>query len=125
MKPFCEIIVADIMPAIRSLITNELVKTYNLSQVEVSRKLGITQPAVSQYLSALRGTNVKIIQSDDDVMSMISKLSKDISSGDVEPKFMHRGLCAICKKIREDGLVCKLHFGDREGKSSGGCDICF
>jgi uncharacterized protein len=125
MKPFCEIIVADIMPAIRSIITNELVRTYHLSQVSVSKKLGVTQPAVSQYLRALRGTNVKIIQSDQDVMSMISKLAKDIATGDVDPKFMHRGLCAICKKIREDGLVCKLHFKDHAGKGKGGCDICF
>ena len=43
------------MPTIRAMVVKDLIKRYKLSQVNVARKLGITQPAVSQYVSALRG----------------------------------------------------------------------
>jgi len=49
MKPFCEIIVAKILPAMRAIITKELMQTYGFNQTEVAQKLGITQPAISQY----------------------------------------------------------------------------
>jgi uncharacterized protein len=123
MKPFCEIIVADVMPAVRSIITAELSKTYDLSQVQISKKLGVTQPAVSQYMRALRGQKVKALMANEKVMAMVSKLARDIATGDVEPKFMHRSLCAICKTIREEGMICELHSGQHKGKEK--CDICF
>ncbi|TAL47322.1 transcriptional regulator, partial [archaeon] len=54
MKTLCEIVVSDIMPTLRALITGDLMKTYGFNQVEVSERLGITQPAVSQYRRGFR-----------------------------------------------------------------------
>ncbi|HUI40108.1 MAG TPA: helix-turn-helix domain-containing protein [Methanothrix sp.] len=49
MKFPCEIIVWDVLPSIRAAIAKELVKR-GISQKEVSQMLGITPPAVSQYV---------------------------------------------------------------------------
>jgi hypothetical protein len=38
MKPFCEIIVANILPAIRAVVAKELIEEYGLNQTEVSKK---------------------------------------------------------------------------------------
>ena len=54
MKSPCEMIVWDILPSIRAATAEELVKR-GISQKEVSRMLGITPPAVSQYVSKKRG----------------------------------------------------------------------
>ena len=48
MKCPCEIIVWDVLPCIRAALAAELVEK-GLSQNEISKMLGITQAAVSQY----------------------------------------------------------------------------
>ncbi|MCX6821068.1 MAG: hypothetical protein NT016_03905 [Candidatus Aenigmarchaeota archaeon] len=122
MKPFCEIIVADVLPALRAIITGELSKEYGLTQVQVSKKLGISQPAVSQYRSELRGHNVRVLTSDEKVMSLVHKLTHDIALTDPDAKHVHKSLCAICRKIREGGLICKMHANAYP--KIGSCRIC-
>jgi len=118
MKPFCEVVVADILPVIRAIITKELIDTYKLNQVEVARKLGVTQPAISQYRSKLRGQGVKILLANKKIASLIKKFAKEIATGDVKPQGMHKKLCDICRSIRMEKIICKMHGGVQ-------CYICF
>ncbi len=62
MKLFCEVI-AEMIPALRALIAEELMSEYKLSQKEIARRLFVTQPAVSQYLRNLRGNDKKLLAS--------------------------------------------------------------
>jgi predicted transcriptional regulator len=121
MKPFCEIIVSDVMPALRAIITDELSKSYGLSQTQISKKLGITQPAISQYKSEMRGQKTKILLSNKKIMELIGQFSHEIATKDIGAAETHRKLCAICKKIREEGIICELH---KEMLSDGSCGIC-
>jgi len=123
MKPFCEIIVASVLPAVRAVLANELSKTYNLSQTQISKKLGMTQPAISQYKRELRGHRTKIITSNEKIMNLIRKMAHDVALSDVDPKDLHKQFCIICKTIREEGLICKMH--ENSWPSMGPCRICF
>jgi predicted transcriptional regulator len=123
MKPFCEIIVADLMPALRAVLTNELSKTYGLSQVQISKKLGITQPAISQYKREMRGQKTKLILSNKKVMRIVKQLAHDIAIKDVSPTELHTRFCEVCKGVREEGLICKMH--QHKSPESGPCRICF
>lgn len=123
MKPFCEIIVSDVLPAVRVVLTNELSKTYNLSQTEISKKLGMTQPAISQYSRELRGHKTKIIRSNEKVMSIIKELAREIAMTEMDPRRLHKKFCEICKNIRKEGLICKLH--EDACPTMCECDICF
>jgi len=109
MKPFCEVIVTTVLPAIRSLITKELLNTYNLTQKEAADLLGLTQPAISQYNRESRGFKVKFLEKQPEVMKMIDDLSKDIVSGKVNPKEMQSKFCEICKTVRSTRVICHLH----------------
>jgi len=109
MKPFCEVIVTTVLPAIRSLITKELLNTYNLTQKEAADLLGLTQPAISQYNRESRGFKVKILEKQPEIMKMIDDLSKNIVSGKVNPKEMQSKFCKICKAVRSSRVICHLH----------------
>lgn len=50
-----EIIAKEFLPAIRSIIAKDLMKTYNMNQTEIAKKMKITQPAISQYVRKIRG----------------------------------------------------------------------
>jgi len=121
MKPFCELIVANVLPGIRALITKDLIQQ-GFSQQDISKKLGITQPAISQYKRELRGSRVKLLQSNKEVMSLINSLSKDIARG-MKPKDIHLKMCEICLKVRRQKIICKLHGESYPALES--CRICF
>jgi hypothetical protein len=123
MKPFCEIIVTDILPAIRAVVAKDLVEKYGLNQTEISKRLGITQPAVSQYKSELRGHGVKILQSNKEIMNSIKDLSRKIASDEINSKEIHQNFCKICLEIRKEKIICRLHAN--ASPSLAYCDLCF
>lgn len=60
MKLFCEIVV-ELLPSLRALAAEELMNEYKLSQKEIAKRLFVTQPAISQYLRNLRGSDKKLL----------------------------------------------------------------
>jgi|YelNatPaOPRAMG01_1025707.scaffolds.fasta_scaffold45540_2 predicted transcriptional regulator len=109
MKPFCEVIVASVLPSIRSLLAKELIVSYKLTQEEAAKLLGLTQPAISQYYRESRGTKVKILENSKKVMRMIRSLGNDIVTKKVDSRKIQQEFCKICKEVRKEKLICKLH----------------
>jgi predicted transcriptional regulator len=109
MKPFCEVIVVSVLPSIRSLLAKELIVSYKLTQEEAAKLLGLTQPAISQYYRESRGTKVKILENSKKVMRMIRSLGNDIVTKKVDSKKIQQEFCKICKEVRKEKLICKLH----------------
>ncbi len=102
MKCPCEIIVWDVLPCIRAALAIELVEM-GLSQNEISKMLGITQAAVSQYRSKKRGTKLDFQH---DARAAIKKLADDLVHGSVDDPVVR--ICKICMIVRADENVCKL-----------------
>ena len=125
MKLFCETIFDDTLPAVRAIITNELIETYGMNQFEVAEILGVTQPAVSQYLSGLRGKRVKQLILNQNLMAWIKQLTADIAEGRV--KLLEK-VCDICATTRAyeiysqkelDPFLCLIQmYGERLKKGS-------
>ncbi|MCJ7444414.1 MAG: transcriptional regulator [Methanotrichaceae archaeon] len=99
MKSPCETVVWDVLPSIRAAIAGELVKR-GVPQNEVSKLLGITPPAVSQYVSKKRGYSVEFGKA---VKASISKLADDLMDKSVGDP-MER-ICEICRMLRKDETI--------------------
>ena len=95
MKVPCENVVWYVLPAIRSELAKDLAKA--MTQKEISEILGITQAAVSQYISDKRGSKIEL---PDDVRAAIADLADDITGGGIDDLTMR--MCEICRRIRED-----------------------
>ena len=93
-------VIWDVLPSIRAAIAEELVKR-DLPQKEISRLLGITPPAVSQYLSKKRGYNIEF---GEEIRVSISQLANDL----VDKKVCNpvERICEICRMLREDEKIC-------------------
>jgi predicted transcriptional regulator len=115
MKAPCEVIVWDVLPGIRAVLTEELVKR-GLPQQEISIILGITPAAVSQYVSKKRGYKIEF---QDAVKAEIKRLANDILQRDVDNLCLR--ICEICMKLRIDRTVCKL---DKCGGVDEECNLC-
>lgn len=101
MKTICEAVITDFMPAIRALVTKELMNSYGMSQSEVAKKLKITQPAVSYYQRELRGSKVRILQNNEKVLQFVKKLSSEISDGSLKSIDIH----GLYKILREEKIL--------------------
>ncbi len=97
MKFPCEEIANKIIPAIRAEIAVKLAKEYGMKQIEISKILGITQGAVSHYISSYRGKEREIILKNPEIRKKIDEMAKLILNGEFEEEKM----CQICKILRK------------------------
>jgi predicted transcriptional regulator len=120
MKPPCEIVVIKMLPQIRANIVKILTQDYNMKQIEVSKKLGITQAAVSQYLSSSRGGDNDFLDIFPEMEDYAKDIATSIASG--ENKEMQLALlCEICSRIRDEEKFCSYHRNLLQLKSCGIC----
>jgi len=95
IKIDCEESVWYLLPLIRKEFAKSLIKDHGLTQRKAAEKLGITESAVSQYVSKKRGdskvTN-KIIRQE------IKESTKRIVIGDIQ--IMKTETCRICHLLR-------------------------
>lgn len=95
MKLPCQIIVWDVLPAIRAAIAEELIKC-GVSQQEAARLLEMAPSAISQYLSGKRGYRIVF---EDDIKESIAMIARDLRDGKVED--LAARICSICTMLRE------------------------
>jgi len=123
VKPLCELISTDILPAVRAMIAKKLIENYGLSQKQTAEKLGTTQPAVSQYKRDIRGYKTGIFKESPELMKMVNSIAKSMASGEMSKAQSTVFFCEICKHIRFGGIGCRLH---RESDPSlESCEVCF
>lgn len=103
MRLFCETVVNEVLPAVRSILAQELAER-GYSQTEIADMMGVTQPAVSQYLSSTRGQRVQRIRSTGTVDDEIDELVRAVLErrGDAE---CARQLWTVCERIVEHDVV--------------------
>ena len=92
----CEKAIWQILPTIRSRVAKELTRL-GLSQIEISERLGITQPAVSHYMTSKRGTTILL---NNDTRALIKSLAQDVAN-DIDLNLTER-MCEICVQIQGD-----------------------
>jgi len=98
MNPQCEIIGKYALPIFRSMLAKELVQKYKLSQTEAAKKLGTTQAAVSQYLSAKRAYKgmEHIAQYLPKIQAMANQTAKQLVNQEITIEDITPNFCSVC-----------------------------
>lgn len=121
MKPLCEVTVSQVLPFIRALVAKRLVEGYGLSQSKAAEMLGMSQPAISQYKRELRGRGAGLKEYPK-LLDMVNFIARGISDGSLNQEQATLEFCKICKYLKIEGIICKLH---REiYPSLDKCNIC-
>lgn len=120
LQPY-ELVVNKILPTIRARLAQVLLQDYDLRQVEVAEKLGVTQAAVSHYNTHTRGADQTILQLFPEIDSFIQELAKDIASGMPKQQQVAR-LNNICWQLMYTERFCSYH---RKIADLEGCNICY
>ena len=99
--PFCEIMVKEILPVLRSLLAKRL-SEFGLSQKKVAEKMGTTQPAVSQYKKGLRGSKTALLEDNREVLEKVDQIAKKLAAGQMAPQDVAFQFCEICEILGND-----------------------
>jgi len=103
----CEVAVKSVVPAVKALMTKELVEKYGLKQDQVAEILGISQSAVSKYTRQVRGYVIKI-DNIDEVQPLIDEMIGMLVGGSCQRMELLRFFCRTCMAIRKTGLMCQF-----------------
>ncbi len=106
-----EVIADEVLPAIRSILAEELHREYGLTQEEIASRLKVTQPAVSQYLNEARA-DPEIVEAfrDDPQVQVLLEDAASNAARDME--FLEEIRQAV-HTIRDKGVL-KEDFEDTE-----------
>lgn len=108
MHPLCETIVLDYLPVIRGMIAKTMMEKYGFSQKVTAQKLGISQPAVSQYKQQIRGAKHQLLLGNPQALGIIESLTGKLAAGELTADEANREFCELCRYIRPDGAECTI-----------------
>lgn len=96
MRTYFEIMAQEIIPSMRAILAKKLLDN-GFSQKQVAERLGLTQPAISQYLRDLRGSRKKMFQDNPQVMELLEGLSQKLAAGQMDANSVMMQMMEICK----------------------------
>ena len=117
-----EIASKSVIPAIRGMVARGLVDR-NLTQVEIARSLGVTQPAISKYLGEKRGRAIDFDHRPD-VRKMTNLISDGIASRKLSRVDVANMIKEACDYVMRAGYMCDLHFEVDPQVKNMNCRIC-
>lgn len=115
-----------LIPAIRAILSKEMVIEKGLKEEEVARMLGITQAAVSNYLRGTRGDNELIskLMSLSEIMSMIKEISNDLSTNRAYTAKTLSKFIGLCNYMRYSLIICDAHHSLERNIDEKVCEQC-
>ncbi len=115
-----------LIPAVRAILSKELVIEKGLKEEEVARMLEITQAAVSNYLRGTRGDNELIskLMSLSEIMSMIKEISDDLSTNRAYTAKTLSKFIALCNYMRYSLIICDAHHSLERNIDEKVCEQC-
>ena len=112
-----EIEIWYLIPALRRELTKVFIESHGLNQKRVAEILGITEPAVSQYLKSKRGKEMQFSKKEIVHIQIAGK--KMIEDEDNVMKILYD----LCVVFRGSKVICDLHRSQDSSVDSK-CDIC-
>ncbi|ACP35387.1 conserved hypothetical protein [Sulfolobus islandicus Y.G.57.14] len=96
----CEFSVREILPAVRSIVAQKLIKERNLSEYKAANLMGLTPAAVSNYLKSRRGSNLRsLLEKDEKFMDLVNEVMERILNSNSNLSVYYCILCSEGKKV--------------------------
>jgi hypothetical protein len=99
-------VVRYILPAIRAKLAQELVEKHGFKSKDAAEKLGLTQAAISQYISSKRGQQgMEILEKSTGAKKIMDELIEKIITNEFQIDDEVEYLCRICETLRNEGAI--------------------
>ena len=115
-----------LIPALRAILAKKLARVHNIREDEISKMLGVTQAAVSNYIRGTRG-NPQLIEkllSEEQVVKLINELSENLASDMAYTPSILSKFIGLCNYIKSSLLICDIHHNLESNIDEKVCKEC-
>ena len=115
-----------LIPALRAILAKKLAEDHNIREDEISKMLGVTQAAVSNYIRGTRGDPSLIAKllAEKQVADMIDELSDNLSSDMAYTPSSLSKFIGLCNYIKSSLLICEIHHNLESNIDEKVCKEC-
>lgn len=100
-----------LIPALRAILAKKLAEDHKIREDEISKMLGVTQAAISNYIRGTRG-DPKLIQkllAEEQVSKLVEELSDSLASDMAYTPSSLSKFIGLCNYIKSSLLICDIH----------------
>ena len=100
-----------LIPALRAILSKNLAEKHQIREDEISKMLGVTQAAISNYIRGTRGDPelIKKLAAEKQVSEMIDEIATDLSSDMAYSPSSLSKFIGLCNYIKTSLLICDIH----------------
>ena len=124
MNPPCELTVRLLLPALRTLVAKDLAKNYGWTQTKIAKRLGVTQAAVSGYLTQDIYMAVPPSFTAEEMMGIAKSITAKIAKKKLSHADLVNNICEICLGLRRGGAICHAHKMKFTELEEERCTVC-
>ena len=116
----------SMIPALRAILAKKLADQHKIREDEISKMLGVTQAAVSNYIRGTRGDPKLISQlsSQKQIVEMINEISENLASNKAYTPASLSKFIGICNYIKTSLLICDIHHNLESDIDEAICKEC-
>jgi len=115
-----------LIPALRAILAKDLANKYHIREDEISKMLGVTQAAISNYIRGTRG-DPKLIEkllAEKQVSEMIDDITNNLSSDKAYTPSSLSKFISLCNYIKSSLLICDIHHNLESNIDDEICKEC-
>ena len=116
----------SLIPALRAILAKNLAKKHLINEDEISKMLGVTQAAISNYIRGTRG-DPKLIEkllAEKQVAEMIIDISDNLASDRAYTPSSLSKFIGLCNYIKTSLLICDIHHNLESDIDEEVCKEC-
>lgn len=115
-----------LIPALRAILAKKLAEDHNIREDEISKMLGVTQAAISNYIRGTRGDPSLIAKllAEKQVSALIDELTDHLSSDKAYTPSSLSKFIGLCNYIKSSLLICEIHHNLESNIDEKICKEC-
>tara|TARA_B100001971_G_scaffold129296_1_gene119305 strand:- start:241 stop:657 length:417 start_codon:yes stop_codon:yes gene_type:complete len=116
----------SLIPALRAILAKNLAKKHLIHEDQISKMLGVTQAAISNYIRGTRG-DPKLIEkllAEKQVSEMITDISDNLASDRAYTPSSLSKFIGLCNYIKTSLLICDIHHNLESDIDDEVCKEC-
>ena len=115
-----------LIPALRAILAKTLAEKHDIREDEISKMLGVTQAAISNYIRGTRGDPelIKKLLVEQQVSEMISEICQNLASDMAYTPSSLSKFIGLCNYIKTSLLICDIHHNLESDIDDAICKEC-
>ena len=116
----------SLIPALRAILAKDLANKHHIREDEISKMLGVTQAAISNYIRGTRG-DPKLIEkllAEKQVLEMITDITDNLASDRAYTPSSLSKFIGLCNYIKTSLLICDIHHNLESNIDDEVCKEC-